>query len=64
VQISAYKRETESPYEGGHFADVFFGEYNDRKVIVKVLKVYSGDDPPTKEKRTKVGLSDYSVVAS
>jgi hypothetical protein len=63
VRISAFERESQSPHAGGGYSDVFLGKFNDRKVIVKVLKVYSGDDLATKERRIKVGFSDYSMVA-
>ena len=63
MRISAFERESQPLHASGGYSDVFLGKYNDRKVVVKVLKVYSGDDLATKERRTKVGLSDYSMVA-
>jgi hypothetical protein len=62
AQISAYERD--SLHASGGYSEIYVGRYNDQKVVVKVLRYYSGDDLATKEKRIKASLSNSSVVAS
>jgi hypothetical protein len=45
VQIEPhYNRFVDPPYRGG-FADVWEGDYQDKKVAVKVLRIYVSSDP-------------------
>ena len=41
LQIPTCYDRSEDPLRGGGYADVWMGEYQDRKVAVKVLRVYS-----------------------
>ena len=53
VQISGHERE--STHSGGGHSQVWNGRYNGRKVAIKVLNIYGGDDPAKKKEIAKVG---------